>query len=50
VEAERHYLTKDPAAAEKELRQTWAKLGSEAFFAEAPRRVGDENSGRLATA
>jgi valyl-tRNA synthetase len=39
VEAERKRLAKDLAAAEKELAQTTAKLGNEAFLAKAPEPV-----------
>jgi valyl-tRNA synthetase len=39
VEAERKRLAKDLAAAEKELAQTTAKLGNEAFLAKAPEAV-----------
>jgi valyl-tRNA synthetase len=39
VAAERRRLTKDLAAAEKELAQTTAKLGNEAFLAKAPDHV-----------
>jgi valyl-tRNA synthetase len=39
VAAERRRLTKDLAAAEKELAQTTAKLGNEGFLAKAPEHV-----------
>ncbi|MGP3968990.1 valine--tRNA ligase [Streptomyces sp. 6N223] len=39
IAAERRRLTKDLAAAEKELAQTTAKLGNEAFLAKAPEHV-----------
>jgi valyl-tRNA synthetase len=39
VAAERKRLQKDLAAAEKELSQTEAKLGNEAFIAKAPEHV-----------
>jgi valyl-tRNA synthetase len=39
VEAERKRLTKDLGAAEKELKQTTAKLGNEGFLAKAPEHV-----------
>ncbi|MBA0049835.1 valine--tRNA ligase [Streptomyces sp. AJS327] len=39
IEAERKRLTKDRDAAEKELRQTSAKLGNEGFLAKAPEEV-----------
>jgi valyl-tRNA synthetase len=39
VDAERKRLAKDLAAAEKELAQTTAKLGNEAFLAKAPEQV-----------
>ncbi|WP_405803608.1 valine--tRNA ligase [Streptomyces sp. NBC_01187] len=42
VEAERKRLAKDLAAAEKELAQTGAKLGNEAFVAKAPDHVVDK--------
>ena len=42
VEAERKRLAKDLAAAEKELKQTTAKLGNEAFLAKAPDQVVDK--------
>ncbi|WP_344531824.1 valine--tRNA ligase [Streptomyces albiaxialis] len=42
VEAERKRLAKDLAAAEKELKQTTAKLGNEAFLAKAPDHVVDK--------
>ena len=40
--AERARLVKDLAAAEKELAQTTAKLGNEAFLAKAPDAVVDK--------
>ncbi|WP_129840493.1 valine--tRNA ligase [Streptomyces sp. RFCAC02] len=49
-EAERKRLTKDLAAAEKELAQTSAKLGNEAFLAKAPEHVVDKIRGRRAAA
>ncbi len=42
VAAERRRLEKDLAAAEKELAQTTAKLGNEAFLAKAPEAVVDK--------
>jgi valyl-tRNA synthetase len=42
VAAERRRLEKDLAAAEKELAQTAAKLGNEAFLAKAPEAVVDK--------
>ena len=39
VEAERKRLTKDLAAAEKELSSTTAKLGNEQFLSKAPEQV-----------
>ena len=39
VEAERKRLSKDLAAAEKELQQTGAKLGNDGFLAKAPEHV-----------
>ena len=42
VEAERRRLEKDLAAAQKELAQTTAKLGNEAFLAKAPADVVDK--------
>ncbi len=42
VEAERRRLEKDLAAAQKELAQTGAKLGNEAFLAKAPADVVDK--------
>ncbi len=50
VEAERKRLGKDLAAAEKELKQTSAKLGNEAFLAKAPDHVVDKIRTRKATA
>ncbi|MEU5834216.1 valine--tRNA ligase [Streptomyces diacarni] len=50
VEAERKRLTKDLAAAEKELAQTGAKLTNEAFLAKAPEHVVDKIRGRKAAA
>ncbi|WP_069811418.1 valine--tRNA ligase [Streptomyces sp. TP-A0874] len=50
VEAERKRLTKDLAAAEKELAQTTAKLGNESFLAKAPEQVVDKIRGRRQTA
>ncbi|AYJ50187.1 valine--tRNA ligase [Rhodococcus sp. P1Y] len=44
--AERARLVKDLAAAEKELAQTTAKLGNEAFLAKAPDAVVDKIRGR----
>ncbi|WP_052851020.1 valine--tRNA ligase [Streptomyces avicenniae] len=49
-EAERRRLTKDLATAEKELAQTTAKLGNEAFLAKAPDHVVDKIRGRRAAA
>ncbi|MEV1005864.1 valine--tRNA ligase [Streptomyces sp. NPDC049881] len=49
-EAERKRLTKDLAAAEKELAQTTAKLGNEAFLAKAPDHVVDKIRARRAAA
>ena len=42
VAAERRRLEKDLAAAQKELAQTDAKLGNEAFLAKAPQDVVDK--------
>ena len=42
VDAERRRLEKDLAAAQKELAQTGAKLGNEAFLAKAPADVVDK--------
>jgi valyl-tRNA synthetase len=42
VAAERRRLEKDLAAAQKELSQTGAKLGNEAFLAKAPDDVVDK--------
>jgi valyl-tRNA synthetase len=42
VVAERKRLQKDLAAAQKELKQTEAKLGNEAFLAKAPADVVDK--------
>ncbi|MGP3978428.1 valine--tRNA ligase [Streptomyces sp. 8N114] len=50
VEAERKRLTKDLAAAEKELAQTGAKLSNEAFLAKAPDHVVEKIRGRQAAA
>ncbi len=50
VDAERKRLTKDLAAAEKELAQTGAKLTNEAFLAKAPEHVVDKIRGRKAAA
>ncbi|MGP4111656.1 valine--tRNA ligase [Streptomyces sp. 4N509B] len=50
VEAERRRLTKDLAAAEKELAQTTAKLGNENFLAKAPEQVVEKIRARQATA
>lgn len=50
VEAERKRLTKDLAAAEKELQQTSAKLGNEGFLAKAPEHVVEKIQGRRETA
>ncbi|UED88613.1 valine--tRNA ligase [Streptomyces profundus] len=44
--AERKRLSKDLAAAEKELAQTTAKLGNEAFLAKAPEQVVGKIRGR----
>jgi valyl-tRNA synthetase len=46
VAAERRRLEKDLAAAEKELAQTAAKLGNEAFLAKAPEAVVDKIQAR----
>ena len=46
VAAERRRLEKDLAAAQKELAQTAAKLGNEAFLAKAPEDVVDKIRGR----
>ncbi|MEU8894702.1 valine--tRNA ligase [Nocardia sp. NPDC048505] len=46
LDAERRRLEKDLAAAEKELAQTTAKLGNEAFLAKAPENVVDKIKGR----
>ncbi|WP_199551931.1 valine--tRNA ligase [Streptomyces sp. N35] len=50
VEAERKRLTKDLAAAEKEVAAANGKLGNEAFLAKAPDQVVDKIRGRLAKA
>jgi valyl-tRNA synthetase len=50
VAAERKRLAKDLAAAEKELAQTSAKLGNEAFMGKAPEKVVDGIRTRRATA
>jgi valyl-tRNA synthetase len=50
VAAERARLEKDRAAAEKELAQTRAKLGNEAFVSKAPEAVVAKIKDRLATA
>ena len=50
VEAERKRLTKDLAAARKELEQTSAKLSNEAFLAKAPANVVDKIRARRETA
>lgn len=50
VEAERKRLSKDLAAAEKELAQTTGKLGNDAFLAKAPDHVVEKIRGRQATA
>ncbi|MFE7316843.1 valine--tRNA ligase [Streptomyces sp. NPDC057555] len=50
VEAERKRLAKDLAAAEKELAQTTAKLGNEAFLAKAPEQVKEKIRTRKAAA
>ncbi|RBM23629.1 valine--tRNA ligase [Streptomyces sp. PT12] len=49
-EAERKRLTKDLAAAEKELAQTGAKLGNDSFLAKAPDHVVDRIRTRQETA
>ncbi|NGO79700.1 valine--tRNA ligase [Streptomyces sp. YC504] len=50
VEAERKRLTKDLAAAEKEVAAANGKLGNEAFLAKAPDQVVDKIRGRLSKA
>jgi valyl-tRNA synthetase len=50
VEAERKRLQKDLSAAEKELSQTEAKLGNEAFIAKAPAPVIEKIKTRKETA
>ncbi|MEV0458856.1 valine--tRNA ligase [Catellatospora methionotrophica] len=50
VAAERARLTKDRAAAEKEISQATAKLGNEGFLAKAPEQVVAKLRERLATA
>ncbi|MEO3754916.1 valine--tRNA ligase [Streptomyces sp. B6B3] len=50
VAAERRRLTKDLAAAEKELAQTSAKLANEGFLAKAPDHVVDKIRTRRSTA
>jgi valyl-tRNA synthetase len=50
VEAERKRLTKDLAAAEKELQQTGAKLGNDGFLAKAPEHVVAKIRERRSTA
>jgi valyl-tRNA synthetase len=50
VPAERARLTKDQAAAAKEIEQAKAKLGNEAFLAKAPEPVVQKIRTRLATA
>lgn len=50
ITAERKRLQKDLAAAQKELKQTEAKLGNEAFLAKAPADVVDKIRGRRAVA
>ncbi len=50
VAAERARLTKDRAAAEKEIAQATAKLGNEGFLAKAPEQVVGKLRERLATA
>jgi valyl-tRNA synthetase len=50
VEAERKRLSKDLAAAEKELKQTTSKLGNEGFLAKAPDHVVDKIRTRQSTA
>ncbi|UGY95045.1 valine--tRNA ligase [Streptomyces gobiensis] len=49
-EAERKRLTKDLASAEKELKQTTAKLGNEGFLAKAPDHVVEKIRTRQAAA
>ncbi|MFF0543377.1 valine--tRNA ligase [Nocardia thailandica] len=46
LDAERRRLEKDLATARKELDQTTAKLGNEAFLAKAPQPVVDKITGR----
>ena len=50
VAAERARLTKDRAAAEKEISQAEAKLGNDGFLAKAPEQVVAKLRDRLATA
>ncbi|GAB3111281.1 valine--tRNA ligase [Streptomyces calidiresistens] len=50
TEAERKRLTKDLAAAEKELAQTTAKLGNEKFLAKAPEPVKEKIRARRGAA
>jgi len=50
VAAERARLTKDRAAAEKEITQATAKLGNEAFLGKAPADVVAKLRDRLAAA
>ncbi|OEV31581.1 valine--tRNA ligase, partial [Streptomyces nanshensis] len=50
VDAERKRLTKDLDSAEKELRQTTAKLGNEGFLAKAPDHVVEKIRERRSTA
>ncbi|GAA2528940.1 valine--tRNA ligase [Pilimelia columellifera subsp. columellifera] len=50
IGAERARLTRDLAAAEKELTQCRTKLGNEAFMGKAPAPVVDKIKARLATA
>ncbi|WP_278315140.1 valine--tRNA ligase [Lolliginicoccus levis] len=50
IEAEKRRLAKDLAAAEKELAQTSAKLGNEAFLAKAPAQVVEKITTRKAIA
>ncbi|WP_408611310.1 valine--tRNA ligase [Lolliginicoccus lacisalsi] len=50
LEAEKRRLAKDLAAAEKELAQTSAKLGNEAFLAKAPAHVVEKITTRKAIA
>jgi valyl-tRNA synthetase len=50
VAAERARLTKDRAAAEKEVTQAGAKLANERFLAKAPPEVVEQTRQRLATA